>query len=163
MTPGDRSVPAWERRGAGPAAAVVDASIGLKWVLPEPGAEAAIRLIGDLRAAGTAVYVPDLFWLETANALWRLSRGAEAPLSAEEAVESFEVLRETSLRTEPAGPLAARALEIAMAADVTTYDAAYIALAELLRAWLWTADAALLRKLAGTEWGARAALIGDSG
>lgn len=131
-------------------------------MLPEPGADAAARLVEDLRAAGAAVHVPDLFWLETGNALWRLARGPEAPLSAEEAVESFEVLQKASLRTEPAGPLAARALEIAFTADVTTYDAAYVALAELLRARLWTADLALVRKLAGTEWEGRAALIGDS-
>jgi predicted nucleic acid-binding protein len=39
---------------------------------------------------------------------------------------------------------------------VTVYDAAYVAVAELRGARLWTADRRLLRSLAGSPWGALA-------
>lgn len=138
---------------------MIDASVALKWVLPEADAEAAMALRAELVEAGAPVHVPDLFWLETASALWRLARGPEAPLSAEEARELFSVLRLAPLRSEPAGPLAERALEIALTAGTTTYDAAYVALAELRDARVWTADAALVQKLAGTAWEGRSVLL----
>lgn len=142
-----------------PNAAVIDASVGLKWVLPEPGSAAAEALRSDLVHEGAGIYVPDLFWSETGNALWRLARGDGAPLAGAEARELFDVLRLAPLRTEPIGATSARALEIALATDLTTYDAAYVALAERLGASFWTADAVLARKLAGTEWANRVTLL----
>ena len=138
---------------------VVDASVGLKWVLPEAGSEAARSLRRERVESGAPIYVPDLFWSETANALWRLSRGDAAPLPPAQARELFDALRLAPLRTEPVGPFADGALAIALAADITTYDAAYVALAELVDGRLHTADAALARKLTGTEWEARVRLL----
>ena len=144
---------------SGPGPAVIDASVALKWVLPEPGSAEADRLRSELVAAGAPVYVPDLFWPETSKALWRLARGAEPSLTAGEARELFAILRLAPVRTESVAPLSARALEIALATDLTTYDAAYAALAERTAATLWTADAVLARKLAGTEWAGRVTLL----
>jgi predicted nucleic acid-binding protein len=130
---------------------VVDASVALQWVLPEPGAAAALALRERLRAEGVPAYVPELFWAETANALWRLSRRG-TPLRAAEALEIFDVLRAAPLRSEPVARLAPRALEIACATGATVYDCVYIALAELRRVRCWTADRRLARVVAGTEW-----------
>lgn len=141
---------------------MIDASVALKWVLPEVGADAAMTLRAELVEAGAPVHVPDLFWLETASALWRLAHGPEALLSGEEAQELFGVLRLAPLHSEPARPVAERALEIALATGATTSDAAYVALAELRDARLWTADAALVEKLAGTALEGRATLVGSS-
>jgi predicted nucleic acid-binding protein len=138
---------------------VVDASVALKWVLPESGTDAALRLYDTLAETGVAVCVPDLFWLETGNTLWRLARGDAGLLTADEAREAFATLRLAPLRTEPMGPMADRVLDIALSADITTYDAAYVALAELMDARLWTADRALVGKVAGTEWEEHAQLL----
>ena len=78
---------------------VVDASIAVKWVLPEPDSERARALIlrGDLTA-------PDLLRLEVANALWKQARrGAITPERARS--RSMEGLR-TLLRlgSPPANP-----------------------------------------------------------
>lgn len=157
--PGEPNVAPESGAGSGPhiGPAVIDASVGLKWLVPEAGTDAAVALRASLVEAGAPLYVPDLFWSETANGLWRLARGAEATLSRDEARELLAVLRLAPIRSEPVGPFSARALEVALATDLTTYDAAYVALAELVDARLWTADAALVRKLAGTEWEARVA------
>lgn len=160
MTSGSRKGgrPDAPRRGEiGPA--VIDASIALKWVVPEPGSGAAAALYDRLEQAGVAVYVPDLFWSETASALWRLTRGREALLSPEEAHELFAALRTAPVRTDPVEPISAEALEIALATGATSYDAAYVALAELRDARLWTADRGLIGKLAGTDWEARATAL----
>jgi len=54
---------------------VVDASVALKWVIPEVGAEAALAL----RAADRLI-APDLIVAECANALWKMvSRGEMSP------------------------------------------------------------------------------------
>lgn len=147
--------------GVGPA--VIDASVGLKWVLPEPGADAAIALRDRLVAAGSPVYVPDLFWAEAANVLWRLTRGRRASLDRAEAGALLDVLRAAPLTTEPVSPLAGRALEVACVAGITVYDAAYIALAELRGALLWTADRRLVDALAETAWAALARPPGPPG
>jgi len=46
---------------------VLDASVVVKWFLPEPWAEAARRL----RKADLECHSPDLLLLETCNALWK--------------------------------------------------------------------------------------------
>jgi predicted nucleic acid-binding protein len=132
---------------------VIDASVGLKWVLPEPDSAAALALRDRLAGGGAAVYVPDLFWAETANVLWRLTRSGEPLLEPVEARELVEALRAAPLSTVAVGPVAGRALEIACETGVTVYDAAYVAVAELRGARLWTADRRLLRSLAGSRWG----------
>lgn len=138
-------------------AAVIDASVGLKWVLPERGAAAALRLRDRLIESGAPVWIPDLFWPETANVLWRLTRGADQRLEAVEAREILEALRSAPLATVPAEPVTGRALEIACATGATAYDALYVAVAELKRARLWTADRRLLQALVGSRWEGRAA------
>jgi predicted nucleic acid-binding protein len=143
---------------AGPA--VIDASVGLNWLLPEPGAAAALHLRSRLVEGGVAVYVPDLFWAEAANVLWRLTRSGAARLEAIEARELLEVLRAAPLSTEPVGSVAGRALEIACETGVTAYDATYVAVAELRRARLWTADRRLVAALGGTPWGGLVSHVG---
>lgn len=140
--------------------AVIDASVALKWVLPEAGAAAALALRDRLAGSGVPVYVPDLFWAETANVVWRLTRTAGAGLDAGEALDLLEVLRSVPFATEPLGLVAGRALEIACEAGITVYDGIYVAVAELRGARLWTADRSLLRALAGTRWAELASPIG---
>ena len=136
--------------------AVIDASVALKWLVPEPGSSAADALYDRLEQEGAAVYVPDLFWSETASALWRLTRERHALLSPDEARALFVALRTAPVRTDPVEPISAAALEIALATGATPYDAAYVALAEARNARLWTADRALVGRLAGTDWEPRA-------
>ena len=131
---------------------MIDAGVALKWVLPETDSAGALDLRERLVTVGAAAYVPDLFWAEAANVLWRLTRGAGAALEADEALEVLDTLRSAPLATVPVEPVAVRALEIACAAGITAYDAAYVAVAELCHARLWTADRRLVRGLAGTEW-----------
>lgn len=138
--------------GLGDAGAVIDASVGLKWVLPEPDAAAALALRDRLRETGAPAHVPDLFWAETANVLWRLTRSPGGGLEPDEARGVLGTLGQAPLITTAVEPVAGRALEIACGIGVTVYDATYIAVAELRGARLWTADARLVRATAGSGW-----------
>ena len=61
---------------------VVDASVAIKWFVPEVHAETARCLLRE----GMTLLAPDLIWAEVANALWRKWR--EKELSAEAVQES---------------------------------------------------------------------------
>jgi predicted nucleic acid-binding protein len=103
-------------------ALVVDASVALKWALPEPGSEHAYALA----VSGETLFLPD-FWLnEATNVLWLRTRKGE--LSEAQARERLGLLASTGIRVTTAEmALHARALDIALAVDLSPYDALYAA------------------------------------
>jgi predicted nucleic acid-binding protein len=125
---------------------VVDASVAVKWFLPEPDAEFAVELL----RAGHRLIAPDLLWIEVASVLWKVARrgGLNADevqrIMADAAAFPVEVIESSSLLPD--------ALRIACAADRTVYDSLYIALASRENAVMVTADARLVNALAGTAW-----------
>lgn len=119
---------------------VVDASCLVDLLLQRPGDEAlARRLLG----MGDAMCAPSLVDVEVCNALRRLVLVGEiSPSRGGEAVEDLAALR---LRRYPHELLLGRIWELR--ANLTAYDAAYVALAESLEATLLTRD----RKLSSTK------------
>lgn len=118
---------------------VVDASVAIKWVVPETQSEEA-----DLLLAGDhALEAPDLLATEAANTLWKkIVRGE---LSARQAREALDVLLHGGLGWHPAAPQLPRALELARLSRHPVYDCVYLALAESVDGTLVTADESLLR------------------
>ncbi|MEJ7787864.1 MAG: type II toxin-antitoxin system VapC family toxin [Solirubrobacteraceae bacterium] len=114
---------------------VVDASV-LAPALADDGAD------GDkarARLRGQALVAPELVDLETTSVIGRqLLAGT---LDARRARLALTDLVELPLRRAPHRPLLARCWELRQ--NVTVYDAAYVALAELLDVVLLTADARL--------------------
>jgi predicted nucleic acid-binding protein len=128
---------------------VVDASVGIKLFVAEALSDRADRLFGRLAALPPAqLYVPDLFYAECANILWKYVRRFNYPAAnAHQAIADLCALMLAPVRT---ASLIGPALELALAYDITVYDACYAALARELDLPLVTADAALARKLAGS-------------
>jgi predicted nucleic acid-binding protein len=89
-----------------------------------------------------------LFYLECANILWKYTRRFNYP--AGNARQDVRDLRALALRTVSAADLLEPALELALAYDLTVYDAAYAALAQQLGLPLITVDETLWRKLSGS-------------
>jgi predicted nucleic acid-binding protein len=88
---------------------------------------------------GETLHVPHLFEIEVLHALRRLSlRGT---LSSERALLALSRLKDTQLVRYPHTPLMGRIWELRE--NLTTYDAAYVVLAEALDAPLVTMDARL--------------------
>ena len=122
--------------------AVVDASVGIKLFLNESLSEEAHRLFAGLTAGPPGrLHVPDLFYIECASILWKYVERARLP--PEQAGAFVADLGGLALRRTPMRELAEDALAIALALHITTYDAAYVALAAQLGLPLVTADARL--------------------
>jgi predicted nucleic acid-binding protein len=128
---------------------VVDASVGIKLFLVEPLADRADALFASLTATPpTRLYVPDLFYIECTNILWKYVR--RFGYSPEAAQQDVADLVRLPLRSASTAALAEAALALALEHGATAYDAAYVALAQELSLPLVTADEALVRRLEGT-------------
>lgn len=128
---------------------VVDASVAAKWFLPAKGEtliEEAFRLLHQYTKGEVRLVVPDLFWAELGNLLWRAMRqGRCRKATAESALAS---LKDRKLPTVSTLALLDLALGIATAFDRTVYDSLYVALALHSKAQLVTADERLANALA---------------
>jgi predicted nucleic acid-binding protein len=100
---------------------VVDASVALKWVLDEPGSEAAVAL------RDHELVAPTLWLAEAANALWRHARIGE--ISNDEAIAYFAELLKAPVASLPIEPQLEPALKLAMEIGHPIYDCIYLALA----------------------------------
>jgi predicted nucleic acid-binding protein len=128
---------------------VVDASVGVKLFLVEPLSDRADSLFNHLTDDPPArLYVPDLFFVECTNILWKYV--TRFGYQAENALQDMADLTQLPLHSVPTLSLAAEALELGIAHEITAYDAAYVALASRLSLPLVTADASLARRLAGS-------------
>lgn len=128
---------------------VVDASVAVKWCLPAerealvPQAEA---LLASYRSEQIRLLVPDLFWLEVANALWKAACRRE--ISGDDAMSAISLVRDLDIATVPSYDLLPEALALAMAHGRTVYDSLYVALAMQSKSALITADERLANALA---------------
>jgi len=120
---------------------VVDASVGIKWFLPEIHSIPARSLLSGFHF----VMVPDLFFPEFGNIVWKKERRGE--LSDAEAREVLGALGTIALRIVSSVPPLSLALDIAFDADCTVYDALYLALAVAQNNALVTADRRLYDRI----------------
>jgi len=133
---------------------VVDASVGIKLFLIESLSERADALFAHLTDDAPAqFYVPDLFFVECTNVLWKYARHFGYPV--EDACQDVTDLTSLPLRVVSTAELAVEALKIAVIHDITAYDATYVALSEYLSLPLVTADEALVHRLAGRSFEVR--------
>ena len=93
--------------------------------------------------------MPDLFFIECANILWKYTRRYGYPPEA--AQQDVADLARLPLQSASMADLAEEALALAVAHDITAYDAAYVALSRRLSLPLVTADEVLVNHLAGTS------------
>jgi len=128
---------------------VPDASVAAKWFLPpagEPLAVEAMRLLTGYAEGRFRFAVPDLFWTECGNILWKAVRQGRWPRRAAE--KAIVALKNHSFPTTSSLDLLEEAFSIAATFDRTLYDSLYVALAVRLKADLVTADERLANALA---------------
>ena len=128
---------------------VVDASVVLKWFLPEPGTAAADALLEQFLNNEAEFIAPDLLLLEIASALWK--RAIRKDLLPEEAIAVYRDLIALPLPLVPSGQFAEAALSLALRHNHSIYDLLYCALAIERNGELVTADQTLVNKL-GTDF-----------
>ncbi len=123
-------------------AAIVDASVAVKWLVQEPGSEQA-RLLSRAR-----LEAPDLLPVECANILWKKVRVRD--LSREEALARLQLLLQAPVSLAGSRMLLEPALEMSFDLRHPVYDCVYLALALQRQLPLVTADerlVAAVRKL----------------
>jgi predicted nucleic acid-binding protein len=113
---------------------VVDASVALKWVLPEEESEIAEGLL----ERGALLHAPAFIFVELANAIWFQMRAGK--LNAAEAEGCLRDLREAPLELWDGEEPLPSTLEWAQRLDHAVYDCAYLALALHLGGTYLTAD-----------------------
>lgn len=127
---------------------VVDASVGIKLSLPEDHSAQAEALFNRLSEdPPVQFFVPDLFYAECANILWKHVRRFGYPVS--QARKDIVEVKQLALQVVPTAELMGKALELAVRLEISAYDACYVALAEELKAPLVTADEKLFKRLKG--------------
>ena len=122
---------------------VVDASVVIKWFIPEIHSDAARRLL----AKAHQYLSPDLLFPEVGNAIWKKVRRGE--LTVEEGQRLAADISRIAVETVSTRGLLIDAQALAMATGLTVYDAMYLALAVRLKTALITADDRLGRAVAG--------------
>lgn len=113
---------------------VVDASVVVKWFVPEIHSDAARRLL----VLPHEYVAPDLLFAETANTIWKKIRRGE--LTAEEGPQLVADIRRIAVDTVSCRALAEDAHALANATGRTVYDSMYVALAVRLNTRAITAD-----------------------
>jgi predicted nucleic acid-binding protein len=127
---------------------VLDASVALKWLLPETDSDRAIKLRDEYVAGTHELLAPDVFSSEIAHGLTRAERKNEIAVG-EASLLLADVLT-TLPRLVPVVPsLIARAVDLSSAERHSAYDCLYMALAESENCPLVTADDSLIANSAG--------------
>ena len=134
---------------------VLDVSTAAKWVLPgdrEPLREEANELLARYQKGEIAFLVPDLFWSELGNVLWKAVRTRR--VSEKSAAGSFADLRSLKLSTASTREVSDDAFSIACSTGSSFYDSVYVALAVTAGVPMVTADERLVNAL-GARWPVR--------
>lgn len=124
---------------------VVDASVAVKWLLPETHTSQAESLLSD----HVTLSAPDLLYAEIGNVLWK--RVSSSDISADNAQEALRQLMAVEIYIAPASLLLVDALDMACKYRRTVYDSLYIALAVQHDAVLVTADKRLYNAMRETQ------------
>jgi predicted nucleic acid-binding protein len=125
---------------------VIDASVGVKWLVNETHTADALRLQG----GGFDLHVPGLFDVEIAAVLWKKHRRGE--ITREDAERFAAAVGASPLTRHPDRDLVPAALAVAVETGRTVYDSVYLALADRLGCRLVTADERFRNALLGTRW-----------
>lgn len=123
---------------------VVDASVAIKWFVPEIHSEHALIL----HDPEFRLHAPDLLLPELANILWKKVQRGE--VTSDMARGILLAMRQAPVEFHGSAALIESALEIALGTVRTAYDSLYIALAVSLGASMLTADLKLCRALQST-------------
>lgn len=133
---------------------VVDASVAVKWYLPEANSAQATSLL----SPDHTLWAPDLIFAEVGNVFWKRVQRNE--LDSNQARACLYDFLSSPLRIEDGPLLLEKAWDIATQYGRTVYDSLYLALADKLGTPLVTADLRFYNALRDTPAGARLCWIG---
>lgn len=134
---------------------VIDASVAVKWFVPEAGSEVANGLL----RAHRELLAPDFLWVEVGQVIWKMARrGSLAPGAAGRIMASR---RAFPVECHACLSLLDDAIDLAVETDRTVYDCLYLALAIREGAILLTADERFVNALESTAAKGHVRLLGE--
>jgi predicted nucleic acid-binding protein len=132
---------------------VPDASIAVKWFVPETSWENARLVLATAQNGNCALHVPSLWDAEVANALWQKTRRRSADrVRVDEAAVMVDRLVELGIRRHEDRWLLPVAFALAAETAITIYDALYVTLAIREDGQVITDDERLINGLKPTEF-----------
>jgi predicted nucleic acid-binding protein len=134
---------------------VLDASVAAAAFFGEEHADRAAGVL----TGGATLHVPDLFYAELANVIWK--RHGRGEIGPEDAAGLLADIRRLPLRVMGCGELAESALELALRSGRSVYDCMYLAAAIKTRSPLVTADRRLVNSLAATPLAGKVVWLGS--
>jgi predicted nucleic acid-binding protein len=129
---------------------VVDTSVCIKHFIPDPLSPKVDQLLVHVVNPQHQFFVPDLFYIECANTLWKYVRAGLYPTAKVSA--DFVTLKAFNFCVISTADLMEDAVNIGLAYGISAYDASYVALSKQVSATLLTLDAKLVRALAATSY-----------
>ncbi len=139
---------------------VVDASMVIKWYIPEELSDKADAFLARVESSGEGLIAPDFILIELANVLWKKRRANELRDDEVQLVLD-ELLNHLGVSLIESHLLLAHAVGIAAETDCSAYDSLYLAAAEAYDAVLMTADGKLVSSLSDHTIARRTAFLGS--
>lgn len=124
---------------------IVDASVAVKWLMPEPHSAASLRLLD----RNIVLAAPDIILAEVGNVLWKKWRRAE--IESASVPEMIADFRKIPLRLWKTELLVFDAWNIAQSYVRSYYDSLYICIAQRVASQMVTADLKLYNALKETS------------
>jgi predicted nucleic acid-binding protein len=135
---------------------VVDASVAVKWFVPENHSAEALRLLD----ARFRRHIPVLLHTEFGQTIWKKIYQRKE-MEAADGTSILRGLMIMALEVHAVTPLVEPALDIALATGRTVYDSIYLALATALGCKLVTADQKLYNALQNGPFAADVLWVAD--
>ena len=132
---------------------VLDANICIKLFIADPLTTKVNQLFEHLNNPSTQFSVPDLFYIECANALWKYVRANL--YTAEQVKADLLDLKALRLQVTATKDLMTEAVQIGLDYGITAYDGCYVALSEKIGAPLLTLDERLVNSLVESRFDVR--------
>ncbi|MEH2105313.1 type II toxin-antitoxin system VapC family toxin [Nostoc sp.] len=133
-----------------PLRCVVDTGVCIKYFIADSLTAKVNQLFGHLANSQTEIFVPDLFYIECANALLKYVRARM--YTAAEVQTDLATLKAFPLRVVSTADLMADAVAIALNYGISAYDGSYVALSQQVNATLLTLDGKLVKALTASSY-----------
>ncbi|MBD2340076.1 type II toxin-antitoxin system VapC family toxin [Calothrix sp. FACHB-156] len=129
---------------------VIDVSVCIKHFVPDPLSPKVDQLLAHVANPQNQFFVPDLFYIESANVLWKYIRADLYPTA--KVTADLATLKSLELQVVSTADLVADAVNIALNYGISAYDASYVALSQQVDATLLTLDNKLVRALSASSF-----------
>jgi predicted nucleic acid-binding protein len=132
---------------------VIDTNICIKLFITDSLTSKVNQLFDCLEAPSVEFFIPDLLYVECANALWKYVRANL--YTAEQVQEDLSDLKALRFHVTSTKDLMSEAVQISLEYGITAYDGCYVALSEKVAAPLLTLDERLVNSLTGSRFDVR--------